>query len=152
MFISCSQFCRLMTRCDGKESVYISRPLSPSLVVLILSRIIQTRVFTKQNYLYLCKRLCVCVCVSFLDARAQQQGKDEEKRAKNENLKKEGFFFSSFLFFCLSLSLSSIFFLLKFSFFFLRSFFQEEPTKTLQKTTPQTTLRFARVYVLFYIL
>lgn len=94
----------------------------------------------------------MCVCVSFLDARAQQQGKDEEKRAKNENLKKEGFFFSSFLFFCLSLSLSSIFFLLKFSFFFLRSFFQEEPTKTLQKTTPQTTLRFARVYVLFYIL
>jgi hypothetical protein len=49
------------------------------------------------------------VCVSFLDARAQQQGKDEEKRAKNENLKKEGglLLFSSFF---VSLSLSGVFF------------------------------------------
>ena len=95
-----------MTQCDGKESVYISRPLSPSLVVLILSRVIQTRVFTKQKFIYICVNVCVCVCVSFLDARAQQQGKDEEKRAKNENLKKEGLLlFSSFF-----VSLSRVFF------------------------------------------
>ena len=90
------------TQCDGKESVYISRPLSPSLVVLILSRVIQTRVFTKQKFIYICVNVCVCVCVSFLDARAQQ-GKDEEKRAKNENLKKEGLLLFSSFFVSLSL-------------------------------------------------
>ena len=93
----------------------------------------------------------MCVCISFLDARAQQQGKDEGKKWKPQ--KGRGGSSPLFLFFfCLSLSLTSIFFLLKFSFFFLmRSFFQEEPTKTLQKTTPQTTLRFARVYTYCFI-
>jgi hypothetical protein len=139
-----------MTRCDGKESVYISRPLSPSLVVLILSRVIQTRVFTKQKFIYICVNVCVCVCVSFLDARAQQQGKDEEKRAKNENLKKEGLLlFSSFF---VSLSLE-YFFPPKIFLLLSEKFFSRRTNKNTSKNdTANNALFRSRLHVLFYIL
>jgi hypothetical protein len=139
-----------MTRCDGKESVYISRPLSPSLVVLILSRVIQTRVFTKQKFIYICVNVCVCVCVSFLDARAQQQGKDEEKRAKNENLKKEGLLlFSSFF---VSLSLE-YFFPPKIFLLLSEKFFSRRTNKNTSKNDTANNASFrSRLHVLFYIL
>lgn len=67
--------------------------------------------------------------------------------------KRKGGVFSSFPLF-LSLSLSHEYFFPPKIFLLLsdeKFFSRRTPTKTLQKTTPQTT-RFARVYVLFYIL
>lgn len=54
-----------------ENNPYISVDLSLPLVVLI-SRILQTRVFTKQNYLCVCVNVCG-VCVSFLDARTTRK-------------------------------------------------------------------------------
>ena len=151
VFISCSQFCRLMTRCDGKESVYISRPLSPSLVVLTLSRVIQTRVFTKQNYLYLCKRLCVCVCILLRRARTTTRKRwgEEGKKWKPQ---KGRFFLLLFSSFFVSLSLWSIFFLLKFSSSsFWEVFFKKNQHKHFKKRHRKQRVSLAFTRIVLYI-
>jgi len=92
------------------------------------------------------------VCVSFLDARAQQQGKDEEKRAKNENLKKEGLLlFSSFF---VSLSLGVFFSSYKIFLLLLsEKFFSRRTNKNTSKNdTANNALFRSRLHVLFYIL
>lgn len=64
-YIICSLVLNFVKAADDsvENNPYISVVLSLPLSLLLISRIIQTRVFTKQNYLYMCKRVCVCVCV-----------------------------------------------------------------------------------------